>query len=82
MAYSRNPNKQPEQTQPEHINPNTVLAGSIEHYRANPDMYIQRQEPDRLNWGPRLNFNELNQAGKKANRVAIPGDWDYEGSAQ
>ena len=56
---------------------NTVEIGSLEHYRANPTMYIERREPDRLNWGKRLNMNELNIAGKKANRVPIPGDCDY-----
>ncbi|KKM05810.1 hypothetical protein LCGC14_1750340 [marine sediment metagenome] len=51
----------------------------IEHYRSNPDKYIPRLEPDKLNWGPHLNIAELNAAGLKANRVPIPGDWDYEG---
>ncbi len=52
---------------------------SLEHYQANPDMYIERARPELLNWGKRMNMNELNIAGKKANRVPIPGDWDYEG---
>lgn len=82
MAYGRKANNQPEQTQPEHANPNTALVSSLEHYRSNPDMYIERQEPDRLNWGKRMNMNELNIAGKKANRVPIPGDWDYTTAPQ
>lgn len=37
----------------------------------------RRTDPDKLNWGERMTFNELNQAGLKGNRIAIPGDWDY-----
>ena len=51
------------------------------HYLAHPDLYITRREPDKLNWGPWLDVAGLEQAGLKANRVAIPGDWDYEGTA-
>lgn len=60
-----------------------VLEGkpSIGHYHARPDLYIQRREPDRLNWGPWMNSDALNEAGLKANRVPIPGDWDYTGAA-
>ena len=39
-------------------------------------------DPDKLNWGERMTFNELNKAGLKGNRVAIPGDWDYVKVAQ
>ncbi len=78
MAYGRKANKKPEQTQPEQVIPNTAPA-ILEHYQANPDMYVERARPELLNWGPRMNMNELNIAGKKANRVPIPGDWDYEG---
>ncbi len=53
--------------------------GGLADYYANPDKYIPRTEPDKLNWGPWLNTAELNVAGLKANRVPIPGDWDYEG---
>ncbi len=53
--------------------------GGLADYYANPDKYIPRTEPDKLNWGPWLNTAELNAAGLKANRVPIPGDWDYEG---
>ncbi len=55
---------------------------TIAHYYANPSKYIQRREPDKLNWGPWMNMAELEQAGLKANRVSVPGDWDYAGTAQ
>lgn len=57
-------------------------AVTLEHYEANPDMYATRANPHRLNWGPRMNMNELNTAGKAANRVPIPGDHDYKGVAK
>lgn len=51
----------------------------IDHYYANPDMYITRREPERLNWGAHMSLAELGKAGLKANRVSIPGDHDYTG---
>lgn len=51
----------------------------LAYYHDCPDMYVQRQEPDKLNWGKWMNGKQLRQAGLKANRVPIPGDWDYEG---
>lgn len=54
----------------------------LDHYRTCPDQYIPRREPDKLNWGPWMNSQQLEQAGLKANRVSIPGDWDYVGVAQ
>ncbi len=61
----------------------TVVAPSVSyaHYMNNPDKYVTRREPEKLNWGPWLDVAGLEQAGLKANRVAIPGDWDYEGTA-
>ncbi len=56
--------------------------GTLEHYLASPDKYIPRREPDKLNWGPWMDSHQLEQAGLKGNRVAIPGDWDYAGVAQ
>ncbi len=50
---------------------------SLEHYKANPDKYAQRTHPDRLNWGVLMTASELNKAGLSANRVTIPGDFDY-----
>ncbi len=46
-------------------------------YHANPDNYAPRAEPDNLNWGPWMNTAQLETAGLRANRVTIPGDWDY-----
>lgn len=62
---------------------NAAAPASLEDYH-DPDgrKYIQRLEPDRLNWGRRMNMNELNIAGLKANRAAIPGDWDYISTVQ
>ncbi len=47
-------------------------------YHLNQQDYASRAIPDRLNWGPWMNSTQLEQAGLKANRVSIPGDWDYE----
>ncbi len=53
--------------------------GSYEHYIASPDKYAQRTNPDKINFGPVMSAAELVHAGLKANRVPIPGDWDYVG---
>ena len=42
-----------------------------------PQIYHYRFEPERLNWGEPLNGTQLKQAGLRANREPIPGDWDY-----
>ena len=42
-----------------------------------PKIYRRRYEPERLNWGEPLSRDELEQAGFRANRVPIPGDFDY-----
>ncbi len=52
-------------------------APSLAHYKANPSMYITRLEPEKLNWGTWMDSGQLASAGFKANRVFIPGDWDY-----
>ncbi len=57
------------------------MSASLKHYQAYPEKYIPRREPDKLNWGPWMNSQQLEQAGLKANRVSIPGDWDYAGVA-
>ncbi len=54
---------------------------ALAHYYTSPEAYVTRTNPDRLNWGPWMNSDALNEAGLKANRVPIPGDWDYEGVA-
>ncbi len=51
----------------------------LQFYYNHPDKYVQRREPEKLNWGPWLNPANLRSLGFKANRVSIPGDWDYEG---
>lgn len=53
--------------------------GGLADYHANRDKYATRAEPDKLNWGPWMDSGELQEAGLKANRVSIPGDWDYSG---
>ena len=39
----------------------------------------RRTDPDSLNWGAWMNSHELHEAGLVANRVPIPGDFDYVG---
>lgn len=41
--------------------------------------YVPRNHPERLNWGEHMTAVQLKDAGLVANRVAIPGDWDYTG---
>ena len=42
-----------------------------------PKRYHRRFDPERLNWDKPLNAPQLKQAGLRANRVSIPGDWDF-----
>ena len=56
-----------------------VRTAGLQDYYDNPDNYYPRREPERLNWGAWLNMDQLKQADLRANRVPIPGDWDYEG---
>lgn len=54
------------------------------HYLANiiiagQTSYAERAHPEKLNWGPLMSSVELASAGLVANRVPIPGDWDYTG---
>ncbi len=56
-----------------------VQPASLQDYNDDPDRYVQRLEPEKLNWGPWMNSSKLARHGFKANRVAIPGDWDYMG---
>ncbi len=53
---------------------------SLEDYKKNvPSKYARRFEPEKLNWSKNeMNEEELQQAGFRANRKPIPGDWDYE----
>ena len=52
----------------------------LEDYKRNvPSKYARRFQPEKLNWSKnKMNEDELNQAGFRANREPIPGDWDYE----
>ncbi len=59
--------------------PPVTVTASIEHYYEHPDLYITRAHPERLNWGEYMNYSQLQDAGLNANRVSIPGDWDYDG---
>ncbi len=54
---------------------------SLEGYKKGvPANYARRFEPEKLNWSVnKMNEEELKQAGFRANREPIPGDWDYEG---
>ncbi len=40
--------------------------------------YAQRENPAKLNWGKPLTFHELQASPFTANRVSIPGDWDFK----
>ena len=67
-----------------HVTPDTVIpdrTASLMDYHANPTDYIPRLEPDKLNWGQWMTVSELERDGLKANRVTMPGDWDYEQAA-
>lgn len=45
-----------------------------------PDVYYwPRTNPERINWGEHMSMDQLKEAGLVANRVPIPGDWDYVG---
>ena len=44
-----------------------------------PKHYAPRTNYELLNWGPWMTRDELARAGLTANRVSIPGDWDYDG---
>ena len=46
------------------------------------DARARRTNPDKLNWGQWMTPDQLHAAGLIANRVPIPGDWDYEGQYQ
>lgn len=57
-------------------NPEPVTV-SLDHYRANSSMYATRAEPDKLNWDGWMNPCQLKYNHLTANRVPIPGDWDF-----
>ena len=53
---------------------------SLKDYEKNvPSRYARRFQAEKLNWSANeMNEEELEQAGFRANRKPIPGDWDYE----
>jgi len=52
---------------------------TLEDYQFHSEDYRRRLDPERLNWGAPLDVVHLKQAGLRANRIPIPGDWDYVG---
>ena len=85
MALKRT---QPEQVKVEHetrtaldanAGPPQIGRPDLEHYQSNPEMYATRTNPEKLNWGPWLGSVDLKARSFVANRVSIPGDWDYKG---
>jgi len=71
-----NPDTQPGQNE---IAQFEQAVASLQHYTDNPSMYVTRLEPERLNWGKWMTAAELDKASLKANRVSLPGDWDFAG---
>ena len=61
--------------------PNKIVS-SLDHYKQNPELYATRTDPDKLNWTGWMNPCQLKANHLTANRVAIPGDWDYNGAAR
>ena len=53
---------------------------SLEDYKKNvPSKYARRFEPEKLNWSKnKMDEIQLKQAGFRANREPIPGDWDFK----
>lgn len=56
---------------------NAGRVASLKDYNKRSTDYHRRLEPEKLNWGVKLNAPQLKQAGLRANRVPIPGDWDF-----
>lgn len=77
-VYNRN--KRAGTSGPEQV-AGTVPASLDEYADSHGRKYAHRAHPDELNWGPWMNSEQLEQARLRANRVSIPGDWDYVGVA-
>ena len=61
-----------------HTSPSTQKATLIDYKQDKRNMrYRRRFDPEKLNWGAPLDPKHLKQAGFRANREPIPGDWDY-----
>jgi hypothetical protein len=56
----------------------SAVPGSYDDYLERPSEYHRRLDPEKLNWGVPLSAPDLKQAGLRANRKPIPGDWDFE----
>ena len=52
---------------------------SYQDYLDHPEDYAKRTDASVLNWGDGLTAKQLGTSPFKANRVTLPGDWDYEG---
>lgn len=74
--------EQPGQIQPVPVGDGVCITVGLDDYLSRPEAYATRAHPELLNWGEWMNSTDLEQAGLKANRVTIPGDWDYEGVVQ
>ena len=51
---------------------------SLSHYECFGKLYATRTAPEKLNWVPWMSESELSKARLVANRVSIPGDFDYD----
>ena len=61
-----------------HTSPSSQKATLIDYKQDKRNMrYRRRFDPDKLNWGEPLDAPQLKQAGFRANRQPIPGDWDF-----
>ncbi len=83
LESKANPEQYNQVLEKEHINLSHggTIVLSLQHYQDNPDLYHPRSEPELLNWGKWMNTEDLKKNGFKANRVPIPGDFDYVGMA-
>ncbi len=56
-----------------------IAPASFKDYEKNVGgRYVRRFEPEKLNWGEPMSDHNLLQAGFRANREPIDGDWDYQ----
>ena len=60
-----------------------IAPASFKDYEKNVGgRYVRRFEPEKLNWGEPMSDHDLLQAGFRANREPIDGDWDYQEDAK
>ena len=56
-----------------------IAPASFKDYEKNVGgRYVRRNDPEKLNWGKPMSDGALLQAGFRANREPIKGDWDYQ----